>query len=168
MMSALSTAAGDDRASRWLVFGSLALNLFFIGAGGAFLIRHTVATATTATPPVDRSVGGRIDRIAATLPSADATILRDAFKADAPRIEASQAALRREQDAVRAALRAEPFDAGAMRSAMANTRAARQSFDVILHDMVATASAKMSVAGRNKLADWPGSRDNSATVRRKP
>jgi uncharacterized membrane protein len=167
MMSVLSSAAGDDRASRWLVLGSLALNLFFIGAGGALLIRHFAAPAAT-SPPIDRSVSGRIDRIATTLPAADATVLRDAFKADAPRIEATQAVLRREQDAVRTALRAEPFDAGAMRAAMANTRAARQSFDVILHDMVATASAKMSVAGRNKLADWPGSRDNSATVRRKP
>lgn len=167
MMSVLSTAAGNDRASRWLVLGSLALNLFFIGAGGAFLVRHSVVPAVPASPPIDRSVGGRIDRIAATLPAADATIFRDAFKADAARIEAAQAALRREQDAVRTTLRADPFDAGAMRTAMANTRTARQSFDVILHDMVATASAKMSVAGRSKLADWPGSRDNSATVRQK-
>jgi uncharacterized membrane protein len=167
MMSALSNAGGDDRASRWLVFGSLALNLFFIGAGGALLVRHSMTPGAPANPPINRSVGGRIGRIAATLPTADATIFRDTFKADSTRIEAAQAALRREQDAVRTTLRAEPFDAGAMRAAMANTRAARQSFDVILHDMVATASAKMSVAGRNKLADWPGSRDNSATVGQK-
>jgi uncharacterized membrane protein len=168
MMSALSAAAGNDRASRRLVLGSLALNLFFIGVGGALLIRHYATPAVTAIPPVDRSVAGRIGRIAATLPAADAAVFSDTFKADALRIEAAQAALRREQDAVRTALRGEPFDAGAMRAAMANTRAARQSFDVILHDMVATASANMSVAGRNKLADWPGSRDNSATVRQKP
>jgi uncharacterized membrane protein len=167
MMSTLSHAVGYDRGSRWLIFGSFALNLFFIGAAGALLIRQYALPATTASRPVDRTVAGRIERIAATLPAADAAILRDGFKADATRIEAAQAALRGEQDAVRAALRAEPFDAGAMRAAMAKTRAARQNFDLILHDMVATASAKMSVAGRNKLADWPGSRDNSATVRRK-
>jgi uncharacterized membrane protein len=166
MMAMLSTAARYDRSARWLVIGSLALNLFFIGTGAALLVRHYVVPSP-AIQRIDRSVGGRIERIAATLPAGDAAILRDDFKADATRIEAAQSALRREQDAVRTALRAEPFDAGAMRAAMAKTRMARQSFDVILHDMVATASAKMSVAGRNKLADWPGSRDNSATVRQK-
>jgi uncharacterized membrane protein len=167
MMSALSPATIDDRISRWLVFGSLALNLFFVGAGGALLIRQYALPATSVTAPIDRSVGGRIDRIAATLPAADATIFRDEFKADAGRIEAAQSALRSEQNAVRGTLRAEPFNPDAMRAAMANTRTARQNFDLVLHDMVAAAATKMSLAGRNKLADWPGSRDNSATGRGK-
>jgi uncharacterized membrane protein len=165
-MAAITTVTGEDRASRWLMLGSLALNLFLVGVGGALLIGHFSAP-TTEGAPIDRSVVGRIDRIAASLPAADAAIFRATFKADADRIVTAQAALRQQQDAVRGALRAEPFDLDAMRAAMTNTRAARQSFEVILHDMVATAAAKMSVGGRNKLADWPPTRDNSATAPRK-
>ncbi len=55
---------------------------------------------------------------------------------------------------MRAALRAEPFDAAAVRSAMADTRAARQALDLALHDVIATAAAEMSPAGRNSLANW--------------
>ena len=32
-----------DRSSRWLLVGSLALNLFFVGTLGALALRHVVA-----------------------------------------------------------------------------------------------------------------------------
>ena len=38
---------------------------------------------------------------------------------------------------------------------MSKTRSARQAFDQSLQDVVAAAAAKMTPAGRNKLADWP-------------
>jgi uncharacterized membrane protein len=161
MMSAISAGAGGERATRWLILGSLALNLFFVGAAGAYLVHQYGTTSTPTSPRLDRSVAGRIERIAATLPPADADILRATFRADTAQVETAQAALRREQDAVRGTLRAEPFNVAAMRAAMADTRAARQNFDLVLHDMVAVAASRMSVAGRNKLADWPGTRENA-------
>jgi uncharacterized membrane protein len=165
MMSVISMPAGETRAMRWLTLASLALNLFLIGAAGALAVRHYVAPAATSAP-VDRSVAGRIGRIAATLPTADADILRTAFAADGGPVTAAQAALRKSQEDVRQALRAEPLDLNALRGAMAETRDARQNFDRLLYDLVATAAAKMTVAGRNKLADWPGTRNNATNQSR--
>ena len=36
------TMVMQDRSSRWLLVGSLALNLFFIGTIGALAVRHYV------------------------------------------------------------------------------------------------------------------------------
>jgi uncharacterized membrane protein len=162
MMSVLSPAADDGRGSRWLVFLSLALNLFFVGVTGALAIRHYSAPPPALPAPIDRSVSGRIDRIAATLPTEDANLLRAEFREHAATVEALRGGYRHWQDEVRAMLRAEPFNVDAMRAAMAETRAARQAFDQSLHDLIAAAATKMSVAGRNKLADWPGSREAAA------
>jgi uncharacterized membrane protein len=151
-MTVVSTFVGDDRASRWLVLVSLALNLFFIGAGGALLARHYLAPAAS-SPSIDRSVAGRIDRLAAQLPSADGEILRAEFRAHQPQIEAARNAYRQAQDEISRILRTEPFDADAMRRAMAQARAARQVFDQVLHEHLASAAARMSAEGRTRLAD---------------
>jgi hypothetical protein len=104
-----------------------------------------------------------MERLAATLPSADADILRAEYRANMARVDTSRDAYRAAQDAVRQTLRADPFEPDAMRSAMTATRAARQAFDQVLQDVIATASAKMSAAGRNGLADWPpGSREQGS------
>ena len=42
------TMAMPDRSSRWLLIGSLALNLFFIGTIGALALRHVMAPARQA------------------------------------------------------------------------------------------------------------------------
>jgi uncharacterized membrane protein len=153
--------AGETRTTRRLTFASLALNLFLVGVGGALVVRHYSSPAVTTAVPVDRSVAGRIGRIAATLPTADADILRTAFRVDGAKVEAAQAALRQAQDAVGRTLRAEPFEIEATRAAMADTRAARHRFDQELYDLMAAAAGRMSPAGRSKLADWPGTRSSS-------
>jgi hypothetical protein len=38
---------------------------------------------------------------------------------------------------------------------MAETRNARPAFDQALQELIASAAAKMSKAGREKIADWP-------------
>jgi len=160
-----SAVLGGERTSRWVLLGSLALNLFFVCAAGALMVRHYVAGSVTAAP-VDRSVAARIERLAATLPPDDASILRADYRANAPTVDASREAYLKAQDGVRQTLRDEPFRVEAMRAAMAGARAARQSFDQLVQDMIASASAKMSSAGRNKLADWPpGPRSTSETKR---
>jgi uncharacterized membrane protein len=152
-MALLSAPAVGDRASRVVLFVSLALNLFFLGALGATAVRQLWLQPPAAIEP-SRSAAERIDRLAATLTAADAEKLRAEFRSRERTLEAAHSAYRRAQDAVRAALRTEPFDVAVLRSAMADTRAARQALDLALHEVISTAAAQMSPAGRNSLADW--------------
>ena len=143
-------------SSRWLLLGSLALNLFFI----AFAIALAVRPPAPA-PAWDRDVFVRVERIAETLPAADAAILRAQIAANRGGIEAAQAKHRSAQDIIRETLRAEPFDAEALRAAMANTRTARQAFDQTIQSVFAGSAAQMSQAGRQALADWPPGRKSA-------
>ena len=139
-------------ASRWLLLGSLALNLFFVGVALAMAIRAPAPSYW------DRDVFVRVERLAAALPPADAEILRDRIKTNRETIERAQTKYRSAQNTIRQALRREPFDAEAMRAAMAETRTARQTYDQAIQGVYADAAAQMSSAGRNALADWPPSR----------
>jgi len=147
---AQTTARGS---SRWLLLASLALNLFFLGVAMAMAIR------TPAAPPAwDRNVFVRVEHIADTLPPADADLLRGQIKANRQEIDAAQTKFHSAQDEIHAALRREPFDADALRAAMAETRTARQAFDQVIQGVFASAAAQMSPAGRKALADWPPNR----------
>ena len=151
-MSSLTRSERRSPASpRRLLLGSLALNLFFIGIAGSMAVRHWIEPPPAA---LDRSDAARIGRIAATLPPADAELLRAQFAQQREAVETARETIRRTQDAIRAALRAEPFDVAAMRAAMTETRAARETFYQTLQSVVATAASQMTPAGRNKLADW--------------
>jgi uncharacterized membrane protein len=147
-----------------LLLVSLALNLFFVGVGAAYVVRHYFSAPPAATA-IDRSPAARIDRLAATLPAADAETLRREFRSQQASVDAARDNYRRLQDVIRQTLRAEPFDPAAMRAAMADARVARQAFDQALQGVVAAAAGQMSVAGRNRLADWPGSRPASEAKR---
>jgi uncharacterized membrane protein len=150
---------------RWLLLGSLALNLLFVGAAGAVAFRYSSPVPLTTVARIDHGLVGRLDRVAATLPPADADIMRAQLRDDAVTIASAQADLRLSQDDVRKSLRAQPFDPDAMRSAMAANRAAHENFDQVIHDMIATAVGKMSVVGRTKLAEWPAERENGRAAR---
>ena len=104
----------------------------------------------------------RVDRLAATLPQADADLLRGQIRSNHDAIAAAQGNYRASQDAIRATLRQEPFDDEAMRAAMAKTRTARQTFDQTIQGVFATTAAQMSQAGRNALADWPPGRKTAS------
>ena len=160
-MTFVTATLGEDRATRWLVLASLALNLFFIAAGGTLVARHYLATPAS-TAPLDRSVAARMERLAATLPAADADILRAEYRAKATNVDGARTTYRNAQDEVRRILRAEPFQADVMRAAMSEQRSARQVFDQLLQDVVASAAARMSAPGRDKLSEWPpGQRSGS-------
>ena len=139
-------------SSRWLLLGSLALNLFFVGIAVAMAVR------APAPPSWDRNVFVRVERIAASLPAADADLLRGQIKANRDGIENAQSKYRAAQDTIRAMLRQEPFDAAAVQAAMAKARAARQDFDQSIQAVFAGSAAQMSPAGRKALADWPPGR----------
>ena len=163
-MSILPKMEGGARL-RWLLLGSLALNLFFVGAAGAVAFRYSSPVPLATVARIDHSLAGRLDRIAASLPPADAVLLRTQLRVEAVKVAAAQADLRLSQEDVRKSLRAQPFDADAMRTAMAENRAARENFDQVLHNTIASAAAKMSLVGRTKLADWPAERANERLVR---
>ncbi len=143
-------------SSRWLLLGSLALNLFFVGVAVAMAIR------APAPPAWDRNVFVRVEHIADTLPPADADLLRGQINANRQLIDEAQTKYHAAQDAIHAALRHEPFDVNAMRAAMAQTRAARQAFDHVIQGVFAYSAAQMSPAGRQALADWPPGRKSTS------
>lgn len=143
-------------SSRWLLLGSLALNLFFVGVAVAMVIRAPAPSYW------DPNVFVRVERIAATLPPADADLLRGDINANRQPLETAQTAYRSAQEEIHAALRRDPFDAEIMRAAMAKTRAARQNFDQILQGTFLSAASKMSTAGRKTLADWPPGRKTAS------
>jgi len=139
-------------SSRWLLLGSLALNLFFVGVAIAMAVRAPAPSYW------DRNVFVRVERLAATLPPADADILRGEINANRSAITDNQLAYHKAQDSIHEVLRQEPFDPESMRAAMAKTRAARQTFDQSIQGVFAVIAAKISPAGRQALANWPPGR----------
>jgi uncharacterized membrane protein len=155
MTISLAPAAMTRGSSRWLLLGSLALNLFFIGVVLAMAVRPAPApTAATWDP----DVFVRIERIAATLPVADAAILRAQVATDRAALTSAQKSYQDDRATIRQTLRAEPFNGAALRAAMGRTRADRQSYDEILQNLFAEAASKLSQQGRLALADWPPKR----------
>lgn len=153
------TLRGSEGSSRWLLLASLALNLFFIGVGGALLLQgYGYGSDAVPRAAADRSIAGRIERIAAVLPPADADRLRKAYKERQSEIDGARAAYRDKQEAVRAALRVQPFNLETLKTAMAEMRAARQAFDVSIHGFFAQQASEMSEAGRQALANRSSSR----------
>jgi uncharacterized membrane protein len=146
-------------SSRWLLLGSLALNLFFVGVAIAMAVRAPAPSYW------DRNVFVRVERLAATLPPADADILRGEISANRAAIDNAQTAYHTAQDHIHDVLRQEPFDVSAMRSAMAGTRSARQTFDQTIQGVFAVIASKISPEGRQALANWPPGRKPASDKR---
>src|SRR6202035_152130 len=87
---------------------------------------------------IDHRLAGRLDRIAASLPPVRAEIMRAPLRGGVETISAAQAYLRLSQEDVRKSLRIEPFDPDAVRTAMTENRTAREYFELVLHDMIAS------------------------------
>jgi len=164
MISAHSIATAEDRTSRRIVLWSLGLNLFFIGLVAALLVRLYIAPPAPA--PIDRSANGRIERIAAVLPAADAEVIRAEYRVKVAPVDTAREEFERSVDAIRETFRAAPYDIEATRAAMTEARARRQKFDLLLHDIIASAASEMSPAGRQKLADWSPTGRNTGTTNR--
>lgn len=157
-MTMTSTFAVPDRSSRWVLVGSLALNLFFIGTVGALAIRHYAAPAQPAATERLRTAAARIERLAVGLPAADAEKLRAAFRAREAAAEGARNTLNRAIERIQAGLRAQPFDAAPVRVAMAEARAVRPAYEQIMQEILVAGASAMSQEGRTKLADWPAPR----------
>jgi len=154
-MALLANLTGTARV-RYLLVGSLTLNLVLMGAAGAVAYQHSSsATAPKPIAGIRRGFESHFDRIAASLPADDARIMRAQLHADAVKLAAAETEVRLSEEAIRNSLRAEPFDPAATRTAMAESNRARDRFFQLVHDAVAAATAKMSPDGRKAIADWP-------------
>lgn len=141
-----ATSARGRSGPRWLLLGSLALNLFFIGIAVAMLIR------TPEPSRWHRDVFVRTERLADRLPSADGAIMRQQMEASRGDIEKAQTRYAKSRDGIREALRREPFVAKALEESMVESRAARQNYDQTMHAFFVNAAAKMSAEGRQGMA----------------
>jgi uncharacterized membrane protein len=150
---------GERRTRRFTLI-SVALNLFFIGLAIAFFARSYFAPPSVITVNIDRGAAARIERIAATLPPADAEIMRAAYRDNAATLDAARKEVDDDVALIKASFRADPYDVEATRRAMAETRAKYQQFLAKLHDAIAGAAGKMSPAGRTRLAEYSSTRVN--------
>jgi uncharacterized membrane protein len=152
-MSVAHALPGAARGSpRWLLLGSLALNLFFVGVGLAMMFRAPAPSYW------DPNVFVRVERLAATLPPADAEILRDHINTNHAAIDDAQTKYHSARQRIHEVLRQEPFDVEAMRAATAQTRTARLNFDRTIQGVFADIAEKITPAGRQALANWPPGR----------
>ena len=164
MMSAASPeVVHEERRSRRFMLFSVALNLFLIGVGATMFARSYFAPPSVTTVTIDRSARARIERIAETLPPADAAIMRAAYRDNAATLDAARAATDAGVARIKASFRAEPYDIEATRAATAETRAKFMQFLALVHDAMAQAAGKMSPEGRERLAEY-----SSARVTTKP
>jgi len=144
---------------RWLLLGSLAMNLFFVGVAVAMAIRAPAPSYW------DPNVFVRVERLAATLPPTDADVLRGQINASHVAIDDAQTKYHSARQRIHDLLRQEPFDVEAMRAGMAQTRAARQAFDQTVQGVFADIAVKISPAGRQALANWPPGRKPASDKR---
>ena len=152
-MTTMTSTWPTGGSSRWLLFVSLALNMFFIGSAGTLALRHYLESEQAAGPQPQRTAAGRIEWLAAPLPQADAEKLRAAFRPQATPAEQARGALNRAIDHLQAALRKQPFDPADRRAALLEIRASRPVYEQIMGDLYFAAVVEMSTEARLKLAD---------------
>lgn len=155
----------EERRSKRFMLISVALNLFFVGVAGTLLVRSYFAPPSVVTVTIDRGAGARMERIAATLPPADADIMRAAYRDNATTLDAARDDFEDAVGAIKQSFRTEPYDIEATRKAMADTRVKQQRFIALLHDAISAAAGKMSPAGRAKLAEYSSARVTIKTDR---
>lgn len=154
----------EHRSKRFMLF-SVALNLFLIGVGATMFARSYFAPPSITTVTIDRSARARIERIAATLPPADAAIMRTAYRDNAATLDAARAEVDAGVARIKTSFGAEPYDIEATRAATADTRAKFMRFLALVHDAIAQAAEKMSPEGRARLAEYSSARVTIKTDR---
>lgn len=141
---------------RWVLPASLLLNVFFAG------VIVALALPMLFGPPPRPPHGphdplAMADRMAETLPPADAAILRAAFAQQTDALRAAHRQMESFPDRVRDALDAEPFRIDALAAVFADGRATRVAIEDAISASILDAAATMSPDGRHRLADWrPG------------
>jgi len=130
-----------------LLLGSLALNMFLLGA----MVSHGGPHGPPHGPPDPRHL---VERLAADLPAADAAILWQAYEAHRPTLDARHAHDPRDamRQAIQDGLRADPFDPEALIGRLAEIDQDEQRFHRHIERHLIDAIATMSPEGRHRLA----------------
>ena len=139
------------RPRRWLLVGSLALNLFLVGVVAAYQLRGAVPPSASVSSPRTQL---RVEQIAETLPKPDADRLEAVFRSHAAELSEYTTAIRQSQDRQRDGFRAQPFNPKPVAAAMAETRFNHDAAKRVIHEVILEAASQMSPAGRAKLAEW--------------
>jgi hypothetical protein len=143
-------------ARRWIsILGvvllvSLALNLFLAGVIAGRGLGPRGGGGFDLTP---RKLRVAIERVTRVLPESDAALLRDRFEAERPDIAQRFQALQDARRAVGAALKAEPYDAGAFDAAYETMQARNQELQASLHAVLRTSIGQFSDEGRAAIAE---------------
>lgn len=132
------------RLSRWLLPLSLALNVFL----GTLAVMHPPFPPRH-EPPDPAQI---IERIAASLPPADAVILRRVFAAHAADLDRAARDFHAMPDRILALLAAPRLDEDALRAVMAANREAHTRLDDTLGLIVVEVVPRLSPEGRAALA----------------
>ena len=149
---------------RWIWGLSLAL---LVSVGINLVVAGFVVGRGLAPP--ERRMGRLVEHIAAKLPDADQPILRQAFRAEEAAMRARSAELREARRAVRAVLRAEPFDPAALEAALERQRREMDAMMGSIHATVRDIAPRLSPEGRKRLAEIgpPDHRDRRAEERQR-
>jgi uncharacterized membrane protein len=147
------------RMGKWLL-GLLVVSLgvnIFLGSmmiGRHFHRPHGQMFAERAVPGADRPLRRIAQRMFSSIPDDQRPILEQAFADQRPNFSAAGQASREARERLRVVLSTEPFDAAALDRAFADLRARTDDVQKVMHTTIASAAAKMSPAGRKKLAEW--------------
>lgn len=147
MSTVKATDVGQGRRRKAILW-LLALNLFVTCALLAFAVRYFIAA-----PSPKFSPARRIELIADSLSSDDASVLRTEFLKRSDAIDQARERFSRARDAVRAALLAEPYVPEATRDAMSEAETAHRRLEQLYQDVIASAASKITSQGRAKLAE---------------
>lgn len=139
------------RAQSIALLVSVAVNLLLVSAIGTYALRGQDRFGR------DRMAAG-IERMASRLPDADAAKLRSAYQAHAAEFSAAREDVRKLREAVRAALRAQPFDPKALDQATENLASRRAAMDRAFMTLISSAVVQMSPEGRARLLNRPRER----------
>jgi uncharacterized membrane protein len=136
---------------RWLLAGSLAVNLFLVAFVGveAWRMRHPLSSglAEGAVESVFKQIGER-------LPADDRTVLRRAFAARLPALIAAGRDSRDGLDQARADIEADPFDPAKLRADLEAARTARQRAGLLVQEVLLDSLPRLSPRGRKAIADF--------------
>lgn len=135
----------NGRARRWLLAGSLLLNLFLVAAVGGQYLRHHAGNG-----PVLMRV---LQHVTSRLDAQDADAFRTVLRREAPRYAQAQENLARARAEIDRQLLAPHFDPEATRAAMQQWRGAWTVFVGTFSDALVEAMGRLSPQGRRALVD---------------
>jgi len=138
-------AIGTRRRRRWLLWGSLAVNVLLL----SFICARAMFPALQ---PFGSPPGRVIEAMSRKLPKADAAILQQIVRERQTNLRESQSAFEQEMERVMTLLETPQVDMPALREAVTAAHRRRMLTDDQMLDVLVDALGQMSLEGRQRLA----------------